>query len=212
MRDLLVARLGEGAGVEARHSGEVHRCQHAVGVHVAHALVHVEAAGAKLGEGAGVEAPLFARPADRRRHAERRRRALALKDPFVDALLVADHLRHLVEPLGRDMVLVHVRRLDEVVVDADEDHVVHAHGVAPLEETQLMLHIPSAGVPVSQLTMSGFSSFQGVAVSAYESRNASGRSSVTSQVAVRRPSPTSNAQFKPISTSSPSVKYRRRSS
>lgn len=43
-------------------------------------------------------------------------------------------------------------------------------------------------------------------------RNRSGRSSVTRQVAASRPMPTSMAQLSPISTSSPSVKYWRRSS
>ncbi len=127
-RQLLVARLGEGAGVEAGHRREVHRCEHAVDVHVAHALVHVQAARAQLGERAGVEAPLLTRPADRGGHAERGRGALALERPLVDAVLVADDLRRLIEPLGRDVVLVHVGRLDHVVVDADQDHVVHLHG------------------------------------------------------------------------------------
>ena len=131
-RQLLVAGLGERAGVEAGHRGEAHRREHAVDVHVAHALVHVEAAGPQLGERARVEAPLLARPADGRRHAERRRGALALEHPLVDALRVADDLRHLVEPLGRDVVLVHVGWLDHVVVDADQDHVFCTHCVVPL--------------------------------------------------------------------------------
>ena len=46
--------------------------------------------------------------------------------PFV----VADDLRDQVLALLRDVVLEHVRRLDEVVVDAHEDHVVHLHGAA----------------------------------------------------------------------------------
>ena len=86
-RQLLVARLGEGAGVEAGHGREAHRREHAVGVHVAHALVHVEAAGPQLGERAGVEAPLLPRPPHRRGHAERRRGAAPLEHPLVDALL-----------------------------------------------------------------------------------------------------------------------------
>src|SRR5262249_38624435 len=56
------------------------------------------------------------------------RRALPLEDPFVDALVVAHDLGHLIGPFGRDMVLVHVPGLDRVVVDADQDHVFHAHG------------------------------------------------------------------------------------
>jgi hypothetical protein len=52
--------------------------------------------------------------------------------PLVDTVGVLDDLRHRVLPLRRDVVLVHVRRLDHVVVDADEDHVVHLHRSSPL--------------------------------------------------------------------------------
>ena len=38
-------------------------------------------------------------------------------------------LRRVVEPLLRHVVLEHVRGLDHVVVDADQNHVVHVHGV-----------------------------------------------------------------------------------
>ena len=82
----LSPRLGERAGVEAGHRREVHRREHAVGVHVAHPLVHVEAAGPQLGVRAGVEAPLLLRPADGGGHAERRGGRLALEHPLVDAL------------------------------------------------------------------------------------------------------------------------------
>ena len=88
----------------------------------------VEAARAQLGVGARVEAPLLPGPPDGGRHPERRGGRLALEHPLVHALVVADHLGGLVAPLGRDVVLVHVRRLDHVVVDADQDHVFHAHG------------------------------------------------------------------------------------
>ena len=51
-RDLLVVRLGEGPGVPPGHRREAHRRQHAVGVHVPHPLVHVEAPRPQLGVGA----------------------------------------------------------------------------------------------------------------------------------------------------------------
>ena len=95
-RDLLVMRLVEGAGVPARHGREAHRRQHAVDVHVPDPLVDVEAAGPQFGVGAGVEAPLLPGPSDGGGHAERRRRSLALEHPFVDAVVVADHLGGLV--------------------------------------------------------------------------------------------------------------------
>ena len=129
-RELLVARLGEGAGVEPGHRREVHRAEHPVGVHVAHPLVHVEAARPQLGVAARVEAPLLSRPADSGGHTERGGRPLALEHPLVHATVVADDLRDLVLPLRGDVVLVHVGRLDHVVVDAHQDHVVHLHGVS----------------------------------------------------------------------------------
>ena len=82
----LSPRLGEGAGVQAGHRREVHRRQHAVGVHVPHPLVHVEAARAQLGVRARVEAPLLVGPADGGGHPERRGGRLALEHPLVDAL------------------------------------------------------------------------------------------------------------------------------
>ncbi len=126
--DLLVARLGERTGVPPGHGREAHGTEHSVGIHVAHALVHVETTRAQLGVGTRIEAPLLAGPADRGRHAERGRRLLALELPLVDAVLVHD-LRRLGQPLLRDVILVHVRRFDHVVVDADQNHVVEIHGV-----------------------------------------------------------------------------------
>ena len=95
-REFLVGGLGEGPGIEAGHGGEAHRGEYAVGVHVPHPVVHVEAARSQLGEGAGVEAPFLAGPSDRGRHSEPGRGRLALEDPLVHPLLVADDLRHLV--------------------------------------------------------------------------------------------------------------------
>ena len=145
-RDVLVLALVEGAGAEAGHGREVQRGEHAVGVHVAHTLVHVEAPRTQLGVGPGVEAPLLTRPADRRRHAEGRRGGRALEVPLVDAVVVADHLGRLVAPLGGHVALEQVRWLDHVVVDADQDHVVHLHGLPPLTGAQ-----NPPGAPVSML-------------------------------------------------------------
>ena len=44
-----------------------------------------------------------------------------------------DHPRRVLEVCLRHVALPHVGRLDDVVVDADEDQVVHVHGVAPPE-------------------------------------------------------------------------------
>ena len=69
---ILVVGLGEGPGVPAGHGRKAHRGQDAVGVHVPHPLVDVEATGPQLGVGAGVEAPLLGGPAHGGGHAERR--------------------------------------------------------------------------------------------------------------------------------------------
>ena len=66
-----------------------------------------------------------------------RRGLLALELPLVDAgVVVADDLGDLVLPLVRDVVLVHVGRLDHVVVDAHQDHVVHLHAASPISSSQ----------------------------------------------------------------------------
>ena len=85
--------------------------------------------GPQLGVRAGVEAPLLLRPADGGGHAERASRSPRPGTPTRRRrVVVADDLGHLVLPLRRHVVLVHVGRLDHVVVDAHQDHVVHLHG------------------------------------------------------------------------------------
>ena len=91
----------------------------------------VEATGSQLGEGPGLKPhSSFGQP-DRRRHAERSRSGLALEDPLIDPVVVADDLGGLVAVLGGKMPFVHVRRLDRVIVDADQNHVVHMHRDLP---------------------------------------------------------------------------------
>ena len=127
-RELLVTRLGEGAGVEAGHRRKAHRRQHAVDVHVPDPLVDVEAAGTQLGVRPRVEAPLA--PGAIRRWPPCRTASTSAR-PGTPTRPRPASLRTTLgassAPLGRNVVLVHVRWLDHVVVDADQDHVFHAH-------------------------------------------------------------------------------------
>src|SRR5580698_8284955 len=81
--DVLVGSLGEGAGIESGHRRETHGSQHAIGVHVPHPLVHVEAAGPQFAERPGFEAPLAPWPADGGRHTEWGSRTLPLDYPLI---------------------------------------------------------------------------------------------------------------------------------
>ena len=47
-------------------------------------------------------------------------------------------VRRDVAPARREMALEHVRRLDDVVVDAHQDHLVHLHPVTPFERLHLV--------------------------------------------------------------------------
>ena len=61
-------------------------------------------------------------------------------DPDVGALVVADQLGRPVEVLGVEVVDEEVRRLDDVVIDADQDEIVSlAHGNHPPENLLLLL-------------------------------------------------------------------------
>ena len=46
----------------------------------------------------------------------------------MDDMILVSIDDHMIEPLRRHVVVVHVGWLDQVVVDADQDHVVHLHG------------------------------------------------------------------------------------
>jgi hypothetical protein len=59
------------------------------------------------------------------------RQHLALVDPRVRAVVAGRELRCEVDVLRRQSTLEEVRRLDHVVVDAHEDHVVDLHRTSP---------------------------------------------------------------------------------
>ena len=83
-------------------------------------------AGAHLGEAGGVAAPLLRGPGDDGVEAAHAGRPAPV-DPLLDAVVADDHVRRLVGLLRRHVPLEHVGRLDDVVVDADQDHVVDVH-------------------------------------------------------------------------------------
>ena len=127
--ELGVLVLHEELPAQARPRREVERCKHAVDVHVADALVHVEGAGAHLVEAGGVGAPALTRPTLHRVEAEGGE-LLALDEPGVGAVLTADDPGHpRLELRGHVVgeVVGERRRLDDVVIDADEDEVFCAH-------------------------------------------------------------------------------------
>ncbi len=118
----------ERAGREGGERGEVHRGQHAAGVHVLDPLVDVVAAGPHLVEALRLHAVLLLGAAGH--GVERRGLHHDLAElPHVGALVVAHQLGRPVEVLGVEVVDEEVGRLDEVVVDTDEDEVVDfGHG------------------------------------------------------------------------------------
>ena len=133
--DGLVVVLGPQLAGEPGHRREVERPEHAVGVHVAHPLDVVVATGAHLGERLGVEAVLGGRAAGDGVEADVGQLG-AVVGPHVDAVVALDQLRRLVPVLGRQVRVPHAARLDDVVVDRDQDEVVQLHGGPPVRVGQ----------------------------------------------------------------------------
>ena len=114
--------------VEAGERRETHRRQHPVGVHVPHPQIHVVRSRAHLGEPHRVEIPLLVRPRRHRTQAAHARLETLEHPVPVSRHGVVDVRGSVVAVLRRDVTLEHVRGLDHVIVDADEDHVFDLHG------------------------------------------------------------------------------------
>ena len=125
-RELLVVAREEQPAGERRERREAHAREHAARAHVLHPLVHVVATGAHLVEGGRVDAVLLLRPAGDRVEPDVGDR-LAVEHPHVVAGVGVLDAGRAVGELRRHPALEQVRRLDEVVVDADEDHVLDPH-------------------------------------------------------------------------------------
>ena len=125
---ILVLSLLERATAKAGHAGETHGRQHAVPIHVTHPLVDVVGTGTHLGVSGRVESPLLLRP---RNHGiePHHRHLLVLVDPLVHALVVVHDVGGFVDVAGGNVFPEHVRGLNDVIVDADQNHVIRLHGV-----------------------------------------------------------------------------------
>ena len=121
---------GEEPTGERRERREAHAREHTARAHVLHALVDVVTAGPHLLERRGVDAVLLRRAPGDGVEPDVRDRG-AVEHPHVVAAVGVHDLRRLVGVLRGHPPVEHVRRLDHVVVDADEDHVVDVHGVPP---------------------------------------------------------------------------------
>jgi hypothetical protein len=120
----------ERAGGEGGERGEVHRRQHAAGVHVLDPLVDVVATGPHLVEALRLHAVLRLGATGHGVEGGRLHDHLAER-PHVGALVVADQLGRPVEVPRVEVVDEEIGWLDEVVVDADEDEVIDC--VLPIE-------------------------------------------------------------------------------
>ena len=129
-REVLVGCVLQRAPVEPDERREAHRCEHAIDVHVADAVVDVVGAGAHLREGHRIETPVLLRPPDHRVQCDRAG-DVALELPLLHAGFGDDDPRGLVGVLRRHVTLEHVGGLDHMVVDADQDHVLKLQGGSP---------------------------------------------------------------------------------
>ena len=127
---VLVLAPGEELAAELGEGGEAHGAEHAVDRHVAHTLVHVVAADPHVLERGGLDAVLLGRAADHGVEPDVGD-LVAVVEPDVGAVVLADELGRLVLVLGGQQPVEHPPGLDDMVVDADQDHVLSAHSVLP---------------------------------------------------------------------------------
>jgi hypothetical protein len=121
---------------------EAHRAEDAVDVHVADAGIDLVAAVAHLPERHGVHAVLLGRSAGDRVQPEVRA-ALVAPYPHVGPVRCADHTGPAVAPPLGKVALEDVGRLDDVVVDADEDQIVDLHAAPIVTGSSFRRRCPS---------------------------------------------------------------------
>ena len=127
---VLVLAPGEELAAELGEGGKAHGAEHAVDRHVTHPLVDVVATDPHVVERGGLDAVLLGRAADDGVQADVGD-LVAVVLPDVGPVLAADELGGLVLVLGRQQPVEHPPRLNDVVVDTDQDHVLSAHFVLP---------------------------------------------------------------------------------
>src|SRR6202453_2939821 len=128
---VLVLAPGEELAAELREGWKAHGAEHAVDRHVAHTLVDVVAADPHVVERGGLNAVLLGRAADDCVEADVGDH-VAVVLPDVGPVVAADELRGIVLVLLRQQPVEHPTRLNDVVVDTDQDHVLSAHFRPPL--------------------------------------------------------------------------------
>jgi hypothetical protein len=118
-----VLGLREQLAAELHEAREVHGGEHAVAVHVLDPLVDVPAAPPDPAQGGGLDAVLLGLLARHRVEADVRD-LVPLVDPHVGAVVLVHELRRELLPLLGKVVVEERGRLDDVVVDADQDQVI----------------------------------------------------------------------------------------
>ncbi|CAA0118253.1 Uncharacterised protein [Mycolicibacterium vanbaalenii] len=117
---------GEQPAGEPREGRKAHRAEDAAGIHVLDPLIDLPTPRPDLVEPLGFQAVLLLGPT--RHRIERHVRDHHIPElPRVGPIGVVHQPRGLVQVLLRQVVLEHVRWLDDVVVHADQDHVVLVH-------------------------------------------------------------------------------------
>ena len=117
---------GEQPAREPRKRRETDRPENAAGIHILDPLVDLPAARPDLIKTLRLQPVLLLRPT--RHRVERHVGDHHITElPRVAAVRVVHQPRRLIQILLRQMVLEHVRRLNDVVVNADQDHVFFVH-------------------------------------------------------------------------------------
>ena len=125
--ELSVFLLGKEFASETRHRRKAERTEHPIDVHVVNAGLEVVAALAQLSERSRLHAVLVRGPTGDGVETDVWN-LLTFEDPHIRAVALVHEPGRTVLPLGRQMSFPHVRRLTNVIVHADQDHVVHLHG------------------------------------------------------------------------------------
>ena len=136
-RHVLVGDPGEVLTAEVRERGKVETGQDSGRVHVIDPFPGAPAARAHLGVFGGIEVVLLGWAAGHGVQADADG-PLALELPDVAAVLGSHDVGLAVGIATRPMGVEHRRRLHNVVVDADEDHVIWLHCYLPVMNTTLV--------------------------------------------------------------------------
>ncbi len=117
---------GEQPAGETGERRKTHRAQDAAGVHVLDPLIDLVAARPDLIQTLGLQAVLLLGPAGHRIQGHVGDHDVA-ELPGITAVRVVHQPRCLIQVLLLQMILEHVRRLDDVIINADQDHVFFVH-------------------------------------------------------------------------------------